>query len=90
MMHSILDVDLDYFNRIPDAGDQLQGLLQWADGSVTIVVNRRHLAFARWKRRWQADGLSPTHILHVDEHHDGPAAEDQHRELHVLCNPDLD
>jgi len=69
-MRSILDIDLDYFNRMPDAGDQLQGLLQWAACSVTIVVNRHHHAFARWKKRWQADGVSPTHILHVDEHHD--------------------
>jgi hypothetical protein len=49
-IHSILDIDLDYFNMMPDAGDRLQGLLRWADCSVTIVVNRHHHPFAPWRK----------------------------------------
>lgn len=69
-MYSILDIDFDYFNLMPNAQAQLRCLLLWADRPVTMVVERHNHAFARWKKRWQADGVSPTHILHVDEHHD--------------------
>ena len=69
-MYSILDIDLDYFNLISAPGDQLRRLLGWADCPVTAIVNRHNHAFDRWKKRWRVDGVSPTHILHVDEHHD--------------------
>jgi len=69
-MYSILDIDLDYFNLMPGAGDQLRRLLRWANCPVTSVVNRHNHAFGRWRKQWRADGVSPTHILHVDEHHD--------------------
>ncbi len=69
-MYSILDIDLDYFNVIPDAGHQLEQLLTWADCPVSMVVERHNHAFARWRKRWQIKGIAPSHILHVDEHHD--------------------
>lgn len=69
-MYSILDIDLDYFNLMPDPGNQLRRLLTWADRPVSMVVDRHNHAFARWRSRWRASGVSPTQILHVDEHHD--------------------
>ncbi|MFP4029810.1 MAG: hypothetical protein ACLFWL_18685 [Candidatus Brocadiia bacterium] len=69
-MYSILDIDLDYFNLMRKPDDQLRRLLRWADCPVAAVVHRHNHAFARWRERWRADGVSPTHILHVDEHHD--------------------
>ena len=69
-MYSILDIDLDYFNLIPDATHHLEQLLTWADCPVSIVVDRHNHAFARWRKRWRSNGIAPSHILHVDEHHD--------------------
>ena len=69
-MYSILDIDLDYFNLMTDAGNELRHLLTWADCPVSMIVDRHNHAFARWRRRWRANGVSPTQILHVDEHHD--------------------
>lgn len=68
--YSILDIDLDYFNLIPGPGREFRRLLRWADRPVTIVVDRHNHAFARWRKQWRANGIAPTHILHVDEHHD--------------------
>jgi hypothetical protein len=69
-MYSILDIDLDYFNLMPDAHDRLRRLLVWAGRPVAIVVERHNHAFTHWRNRWQKTGIAPTHILHVDEHHD--------------------
>ena len=69
-MYSILDIDLDYFNQMPDAAHRLEQLLNWAACPVSMVVERHNHAFARWRKKWQANGIAPSHILHVDEHHD--------------------
>jgi len=69
-MYSILDIDLDYFNHIPDAPQHLGQLLTWAACPVSMVLERHNHAFQRWKKRWRTNGIAPTHILHVDEHHD--------------------
>jgi len=47
MMYSILDIDLDYFNLMPNAADGLGRLLTWADCPVSMVVERHNHAFAR-------------------------------------------
>jgi hypothetical protein len=69
-MYSILDIDLDYFNLMPDAAQRLHEMLRWANCSVSIIVKRHNHAFAHWRKRCQEDGITPSHILHVDEHHD--------------------
>lgn len=70
MMYSILDIDLDYFNQVPDPVLRLEQLLDWACCPVSMVVERHNQAFARWRKRWQTHDVAPSHILHVDEHHD--------------------
>ncbi|MFO8085857.1 MAG: hypothetical protein R6U27_16225 [Desulfobacterales bacterium] len=69
-MYSILDIDLDYFNLIPDAAQCLEQFLNWAACPVYIVVDRHNHAFAKWRKEWQRNSIAPSHILHVDEHHD--------------------
>ena len=70
-MSSILDIDLDYFNLMRHPGQELEKLLGWAGRSVDFVVHRHHHALVRWKAQVHCRALgSPTHILHVDEHHD--------------------
>ena len=69
-MYSILDIDLDYFNQIPDAACHLGKLLHWAACPVSMVVEHHNHAFARWSKRWRRNNIAPSHILHVDEHHD--------------------
>lgn len=69
-MYSILDIDLDYFNQMAEPALRLEQLLDWAGFPVSVVVERHNQAFARWKTREQTYGITPSHILHVDEHHD--------------------
>jgi hypothetical protein len=69
-VYSILDIDLDYFNQLPEPGVSLELLLNWAGRPVSMVVERHHHAFARWRTKWRTNDIVPTHILHVDEHHD--------------------
>jgi hypothetical protein len=69
-MNSILDIDLDYFNQLPEPVEKLERLLHWADRPVSIVVERHNHAFVRWRTKWRTDAIAPSHILHVDEHHD--------------------
>ena len=69
-MYSILDIDLDYFNQMPDAAHRFDQLLNWAACPVSMVVERHNHAFARWRKRWRTHNIAPSHILHVDEHHD--------------------
>ena len=70
MVYSILDIDLDYFNIMPDAGEHLYRLLTWAGRPVEIIVEHHNHAFSQWRKRWRKSGIAPSHILHVDEHHD--------------------
>ena len=35
-----------------------------------MVVECHNHAFARWRKRWRTHAIAPSHILHVDEHHD--------------------
>lgn len=79
-MYSILDIDLDYFNLMPDAACHFEQLLNWADCSPSIVVERHNHAFGHWKKQWRTNGVSPSHILHVDEHHD---MMDQRRQTNI-------
>ena len=69
-MYSILDIDLDYFNQIANPGSCLEHLLSWAACPVSVVVERHNYAFSRWRKSWRTHDVAPTHILHVDEHHD--------------------
>jgi hypothetical protein len=70
-MSSILDIDLDYFNLIPDPVAQLENLLSWAGRPVDIVVEKHHHVLRRWTGRVRRGTLTPPEfILHVDEHHD--------------------
>ena len=68
---SILDIDLDYFNLAENPTAALEDLLLWAGCPVDFIVERHSHVLRRWKRRCPAGGGStPSHILHVDEHHD--------------------
>ena len=68
---SLLDIDLDYFNLMENPTGALEQLLVWASCPVSFIVERHNQAFARWRRRVRSGSLPiPTHILHVDEHHD--------------------
>jgi len=70
-MSSILDIDLDYFGLLADPLRRLERLLEWGGAPVAFIVEKHHKAFARWKDRIRRGTLaSPSHILHVDEHHD--------------------
>lgn len=70
-MSSILDIDLDYFNLIENPEQRLHELLDWGDCSIAFVVEKHHKAYSRWKDRVKRGTLTqPSHILHVDEHHD--------------------
>jgi len=69
-MHSILDIDLDYFNQMPDPASCLEQLLNWAACPVSMIVECHNHAFARWRKKWRTHEIAPSHILHVDEHHD--------------------
>lgn len=70
-MSSILDIDLDYFNLINNPEQELSKLLTWGDCQIAFVVDKHHKAYARWKDKVNSETLTqPSHILHVDEHHD--------------------
>ena len=69
-MYSILDIDLDYFNQLHEPGVSLERLLNWAGRPVSMVVKHHNHAFARWRMKWRTHDIVPSHILHVDEHHD--------------------
>lgn len=45
-MHSILDIDLDYFNQMPDTVLHPEQLLVWGGCPVSMVVERHNYAFA--------------------------------------------
>ncbi len=70
-MSSILDIDLDYFSLLESPVQNLEKLLAWACRPVDLVVGKHNRAVTRWKRLVQRGALlTPSHILHVDEHHD--------------------
>ena len=69
-MYSILDIDLDYFNLMHNPALHLKQLLDWAGCPVSMIVERHNHAFSRWRKKWRTQGIAPSHILHVDEHHD--------------------
>jgi hypothetical protein len=70
-MSSVLDIDLDYFNLLENPEKRLHELLKWGNCPIAFVVEKHHKAFSRWKDRVQMGTLAlPSHILHVDEHHD--------------------
>lgn len=70
-MSSILDIDLDYFGLVDEPVRQFRRLLMWAGRAVDLVVDQHHHALRKWRAdvRW-GRLTAPTHILHVDEHHD--------------------
>ena len=68
-MYSILDIDLDYFNLMPDASQRLHEMLTWASCPVSIIVDHHNHAFTQWRKKY-CKHITPSHILHVDEHHD--------------------
>lgn len=69
-MYSILDIDLDYFEAVPRPVGALGDLLTWAASPVSVLVERHHQAFAQWRRVLRTLRSEPSHILHVDQHHD--------------------
>jgi hypothetical protein len=69
-MYSILDIDLDYFNQMRNAAGHLAEILNWAQCPVSVVVDRHNHAFVRWREKLRTRNIVPSHILHVDEHHD--------------------
>lgn len=70
-MSSILDIDLDYFRFAADPQGRFEKLLKWGGEPIVFTVEKHHKAFARWKDRVRRGTLAtPSHILHVDEHHD--------------------
>ena len=83
-MSSILDIDLDYFRLVADPLERFEKLLEWAGEPIAFIVEKHHKAFARWKDRVRRGTLaSPSHILHIDEHHD---MMDQRRNANI-ANP---
>ena len=68
---SILDIDLDYFNYFDDPLERLRALLVWAGRPVDFKVEKHHKVLRQWNTYIKNNTISiPTHILHVDEHHD--------------------
>ena len=70
-MCSILDIDLDFFSAIEEPGQRFSKLLTWAGRPVDLIVKEHYEVLKQWRMHIKKSGLScPTHILHVDEHHD--------------------
>ena len=70
-MSSILDIDLDFFDLVENPEQKLHELLAWGDRPIAFVVEKHHKAYSRWKDRVKRGTLAPpSHILHVDQHHD--------------------
>jgi hypothetical protein len=70
-MSSILDIDLDYFNHFNNPIQRLNNLLSWADCPLVGIVAKHHKVLPLWNRYIEKHRLrTPSHILHVDEHHD--------------------
>ena len=70
-MCSILDIDLDYFDTVENPIQRLSRLLTWAGRPVDFVVEEHYMVLKLWQGHIRKRKLSsPTHILHVDNHHD--------------------
>lgn len=70
-MSCILDIDLDYFNNVESPIERLRELLHWGSRPVSVVVQKHHHAFRKWRYLVRHGQLSiPRFIIHVDEHHD--------------------
>jgi hypothetical protein len=70
-MSSILDIDLDYFNPVEAPVLRLRQMLLWAQVPVAVVAVQHNEALPLWENHITKHKLTPpTHILHVDEHHD--------------------
>lgn len=70
-MSSILDIDLDYFEFFQDPVARLRKLLKWGDRPVDFTAEKHHRFLKQWKALVKRGAMSaPTHILHVDQHHD--------------------
>ena len=70
-MCSILDIDIDYFNLIENPSQRLHCIMAWACRPVDFYVEEHHNALKKWKTIIKNRSLpAPSHILHVDEHHD--------------------
>ena len=85
-MYSILDIDLDYFNRMGRPTRRLEELLIWANCPVSVVVQCHNHAFTRWKSTLRARNTAPSHILHVDEHHDMMDERKQTNIANFMCH----
>jgi len=71
IMYSILDIDLDYFNLVENPMNALQDILLWAGRPADFIVEKHSHALLWWKKRlFRTYNHAPSHILHVDEHHD--------------------
>lgn len=70
MTYTILDIDLDYFNEVTEPALCLERMLRCSGCYVNILYEKHNHAFTDWKQRFRIHGIPPTHILHVDEHHD--------------------
>jgi hypothetical protein len=70
-MSSLLDIDLDYFCLLNSPVERLRSLLAWAGAPVAFITERHNKVLPFWKTLIKRHGLAPpTHLLHVDEHHD--------------------
>ena len=70
-MYSILDIDLDYFNEIENPNNVLHDILCWAGRPADFIVEKHSHALPRWEKRLsRTNNHAPSHILHMDEHHD--------------------
>ena len=68
---SILDIDLDYFCLAKNPVERLRSLLAWTGSPVAFVTEKHNKVLPFWKSLIKRYRLTPpTHILHVDEHHD--------------------
>ena len=71
IMSSVLDIDLDYFVFLDDPLECLDKLLEWAGEPIAFIAERHNRHLRQWKALVKRGTLSvPTHILHVDQHHD--------------------
>ena len=62
---------MDHFNRAENPAAALENLLLWAGRPVDFIAEHHNQVLRRWKKRCPAgSGSAPSHILHVDEHHD--------------------
>lgn len=85
-MCSILDIDLDYFALAAEPVRELSDLLAWAGRPVGVFSERHGDALRRWVRLAASGSIpAPTHILHVDEHHDMMDVKARINDANVMC-----